>query len=80
MEPTQARTVEQVLRELEIFTPEQQSLAWCPEPPFMSEGAHDCRRGGSCGLDFNRETPRARWIQARYRWQHRLPPLPLRTP
>jgi hypothetical protein len=24
--------------------------------------------GGSCGLDFNRETAHARWIQARHRW------------
>jgi hypothetical protein len=34
--------------------------------------------GGSCGLDLNRETPRARWIQARHRWRRHHPPLPLR--
>jgi hypothetical protein len=78
MEPTHARTLDEIIRDLQIFTPEQQSLAWCPEPPFLSEGAHDCRRGGSCGLDFNRETPRTRWIQARYRWLRHMPPLPMR--
>jgi hypothetical protein len=46
---------------------DQRSLAWSPEPPFVSLGGADCRPGGSCGLDFNRETPRARWIHARYR-------------
>ena len=40
-----------------------------PEPPFESTGAGDCRVGGNCGLDFNRETLRARWVQARHRWK-----------
>jgi hypothetical protein len=78
MEPMHARTVDEIIAALAIFTPEQQSLAWCPEPPFVSLGAHDCRWGGSCGLDLNRETPRARWIQARHRWRRHHIPLPLR--
>jgi hypothetical protein len=52
----------------EIFTPEQRSLAWCPMPPHESDGAHDCRRGGSCGLNFSSETRRQKWIQARFRF------------
>ncbi len=55
---------------------DQRSLAWSPEPPFVSLGASDCRAGGSCGLDFNRETPRARWIQARYHWNREQKSLP----
>jgi hypothetical protein len=51
-----------------LFTDEQRSLAWSPQPPFESNGAGDCRVGGNCGLDFNRETARARWAQARHRW------------
>ncbi len=78
MEPPHVRTVDEIIAALSLFTPEQHSLAWCPEPPFVSEGAHDCRLGGSCGLDFNRETPRARWIQARHRWRRHQPALPLR--
>jgi hypothetical protein len=62
------RTVTEIIQHLAHFTPEQRSLAWSPEPPFESTGAHDCRVGGDCGLDFNRETARARWRQARYRW------------
>jgi hypothetical protein len=49
-------------------TAEQGSLAWSPEPPYESTGASDCRIGGSCGLDLNHGTRRARWVQARYRW------------
>ena len=61
-------TVDEIIAGLALFTVEQRSLAWSPEPPFESAGASDCRVGGSCGLDFNRETARARWIQARHRW------------
>jgi hypothetical protein len=62
------RTVDEIIAALALFTVEQRSLAWSPQPPFESAGAHDCRMGGSCGLDFNRETAPARWIQARLRW------------
>lgn len=65
---TPPRTVNQIIAGLAFFTPEQRSLAWSPEPPFASVGASDCRVGGSCGLDFDRETARARWVQARHRW------------
>ena len=65
---TQIPTLEEVVRDLSRFTDEQLSLAWSPEPPSLSTGAHDCRPGGSCGIDCNYETPRARWIQARHRW------------
>jgi hypothetical protein len=51
-----------------LFTDEQRSLAWSPQPPFESTGAGDCRVGGNCGLNFNCETARARWAQARHRW------------
>ena len=61
-------TVDDVIQELSHFTVEQRSLAWSPEPPFESVGAHDCRVGGNCGLDFSRGTAHARWIQARHRW------------
>jgi hypothetical protein len=61
-------TVHEIIAACAVFTDEQRALAWSPEPPFASTGAHDCRLGGSCGLDFNRETARARWMQARYRW------------
>ena len=60
-------TVDEIIQLLEQFTPEQRSLAWSPQPPFRSMGASDCRIGGNCGLDLNYQTPRARWIQARYR-------------
>jgi len=60
--------VDGVIEALSQFTADQRSLAWSPEPPFESTGAHDCRIGGSCGLDFSRGTARARWIQARHRW------------
>ena len=63
-----SQTVDEVVEALSHFTAEQRSLAWSPEPPFESAGAHDCRIGGNCGLDFNRGTARARWIQARHRW------------
>jgi hypothetical protein len=65
---TPLRTVDEITAGLALFTTEQRSLAWSPEPPFESSGASDCRVGGSCGLEFNRETARARWIQARHRW------------
>jgi hypothetical protein len=61
-------TVDEIILELSFFTPEQRSLAWSPEPPFASAGPHDCRMGGNCGLDFNRETAHARWLQSRHRW------------
>ena len=59
---------DEIIVQLAHFTAEQRSLAWSPEPPFESTGAGDCRVGGNCGLDFNRETLRARWVQARHRW------------
>lgn len=75
------RTHDDLAAELARFTGEQRSLAWSPEPPYESTGAHDCRIGGTCGLDFSRETRRARWIQARYRWrrnpQYHVPLRPL---
>jgi hypothetical protein len=61
-------TVDEIIAGLALLTDEQRSLAWSPEPPYESSGASDCRVGGSCGLEFNWETARARWIQARYRW------------
>jgi hypothetical protein len=70
------RTVDEIILHLSHFTAEQRSLAWSPEPPYVSGGAGDCRPGGNCGLDFNHETPRARWVQARFRWnreQERIP-------
>ncbi len=66
--PARLLTVDEIIAACAVFTVEQRSLAWSPEPPFASAGANDCRMGGSCGLDFNRETARARWIQARYHW------------
>lgn len=51
-----------------MITDEDISLAWSPEPPFESMGAGDCRPGGSSGIDFNCETPRARWVRARFRY------------
>jgi hypothetical protein len=65
----QLLTVDQIIERLSRFTPEQHSLAWSPQPPFESLGAADCRRGGNCGLDFNYQTRRARWIQARSRYR-----------
>jgi hypothetical protein len=62
-------TVDEIIQLLARFSPEQRSLAWSPQPPFESLGASDCRAGGNCGLDFNHETARARWVQARYRYQ-----------
>jgi len=62
-------TVDEIIHLLAQFTPEQRSLAWSPQPPFQSMGASDCRIGGNGGLDFNHETARARWVQARYRYQ-----------
>jgi hypothetical protein len=62
-------TADEIIQLLARFTAEQRSLAWSPQPPFESRGASDCRIGGNGGLDFNHESPRARWIQARYRYQ-----------
>jgi hypothetical protein len=62
-------TVDEIIHLLAHFTPEQRSLVWSPQPPLQSMGACDCRVGGNCGLDFNRETARARWTQARHRYQ-----------
>jgi hypothetical protein len=64
----QLLSVDEIVMHLSHFTVEQRSLAWSPEPPFESAGACDCRVGGNCGLDFSRQTARARWVQARYRW------------
>ena len=61
-------TVDEIILQLSDFTAEQRSLAWSPEPPYFPSGAGNCRPGGNCGLGFNHETPRARWVQARYRW------------
>lgn len=61
------RTVDEIIEQLAVVTDEQRSLAWSPMPPFTPAGPLDCRLG--CGIDFNFETPRARWIQARRRWQ-----------
>jgi hypothetical protein len=74
------RTVDEIIQELSHFTTEQRSLAWSPQPPCEATGPADCRFGGNCGLNFNRETARARWIQARHRWIREqqslsLPPL-----
>jgi hypothetical protein len=63
------RTCDDIARELALFTDEQRSLAWSPEPPYERTGGHDCRIGGTCGLDFSRESRRARWVQARHRWR-----------
>lgn len=65
----QVKTVDQIIAELAVFTPEQRSLAFCPQPPYESSGAHDCRVGGSCGLDLNGETRRSRWVIARFRYR-----------
>jgi hypothetical protein len=62
-------TVDQVIARLAIFTDEQKSLAWCPLPPRVPSGPHDCRPGGDCGLDFDFESLRSRVIQARFRFR-----------
>jgi hypothetical protein len=67
--PPPLLTVDEIILQLSYFTAEQRSLAWSPEPPYLSSGAGDCRPGGNCGLNFNYETPRARWVQARFRWK-----------
>ena len=61
-------TVAGLIAELSAMTEEQRSLAYCPMPPFESTGSHDCRIGGSCGLNFSGETRRSRWVVARFRW------------
>jgi hypothetical protein len=61
-------TVDQVQRSLDVFTDEQRSLAWSPEPPSEPVGPSDCRPGGSCGLNLNPDTARSRWRRARFRW------------
>jgi hypothetical protein len=63
------QTVDQIVHDLSIFTDEQRSLAWSPEPPHEPTWGHDCRWGGSAGLDFNRETRHAKWAQARFRFR-----------
>lgn len=60
------KTVDQVYAELAIFTPEQRSLAFSPEPPHKSY-ASDCRAGGNCGLSGLGEMPRDKWVVARFR-------------
>jgi hypothetical protein len=65
----QLPTLDEIIERLAQFTPEQRSLAWSPQPPFESLGGSDCRMGGNCGLDFNYQTRRARWLQARYRYR-----------
>jgi hypothetical protein len=64
------KTVDQIIQEHRFFSDEQRSLAWAPMPPPEYSGAHDCRVGGSCGLDLSGETRRSRWIVARFRWLH----------
>ena len=66
------KTVDQIIAELRVFTSEQRSIAWSPEPPHESVPG-DCRPGGNCGLDFNFSTRRARWVQARYRLKRDAP-------
>lgn len=61
------RTVNEIIAELAVFTDEQRSLAWSPEPPWELTGGSDCRPGGSCGLDFNSDTRHARWLKAHAR-------------
>jgi hypothetical protein len=63
------RSVDEVIRELSHFTVEQRSLAWSPEPPVEACGASDCRVGGDCGLDFDRNSRHSQWGLARYRWK-----------
>src|ERR1700749_3767139 len=59
-------TLDQIEARLAVFTDAQRSLAWSPEPPWESTGAHDCRMGGGCGL--YQETRRAQWVRARHRF------------
>ncbi len=63
------RTYDQVLADYNVFTDEQRSLAWSPEPPHERTAGSDCRRGGSCGLDLDEDSPRARWRKARFRFR-----------
>lgn len=65
------RTVDRIIAELAIFTPEQQSLAHSPEPRRERQPGSDCRPGGSCGLDLNAESRHAQWARARFRMQRR---------
>lgn len=62
------RTVDQIIAEQKVFTPEQRSLAWSPEPAKEAGFACDCRPGGGCGLDLNRESRWSQWMLARMRW------------
>ena len=62
------RSIDEIIAVLARFTDEQRSLAWSPMPFHESVGPHDCRMGANCGLDFSRGTRRARWVQARHRW------------
>jgi hypothetical protein len=62
------RSIDEIIVILARFTDEQRSLAWSPMPFHEAVGPHDCRMGAGCGLDFSRGTRRARWVQARHRW------------
>lgn len=61
------RTVDEIIADLAVFTDEQRSIAWMPEPPTESTGGGDCRPGGNCGLDFNSESRHAQWLKAKAR-------------
>ena len=66
-----SRTVDEIIAEMRIFTLEQRSLAWMPEPANDERsGASDCRPGGSCGIDLDAaySTQHGRWRRARFRW------------
>lgn len=59
----QPKTMDQIERELAVFSDAQRSLAWMPEPPFQ-RSAGDCRSMAG-GLDYS--TRRSEWVRARYR-------------
>lgn len=59
-------TVDEIIAQQKVFTPEQRSLAYMPEPP-KERFAADCRPGGNCGLDFSNDSLHARWLRARFR-------------
>jgi hypothetical protein len=61
------RTVDRIIADCAITAHEKDGLAWMPEPPRDITGPHDCRRGGSLGLDFNSTAPHAEWARARHR-------------
>jgi hypothetical protein len=62
------RSIDEIIVVLGRFTDEQRSLAWSPMPFYEPVGPHDCRIGANCGVDFSRGSRRARWVQARHRW------------